>query len=357
MDVKKMILCSALAFTSSYADTPSKQQVKEEKKQQEHAKEKKYIEGKITNLANAYFPELKNPVNIWFDVGLLYFVPKIRSMDYTTGSSDVLTTSNFTKKPLVNSNFQWQPGFQVGVGYVMPKIRWDVALKGYHYHSATSGHRDTEGNNLLGMFPLWSLSDQTLPGDYVTSAIIKGKLTFDRILLQGGYFFPVTDRFVIRTAVGLENVFLKQGYHIEYAGGIYSSGIDYIHMDNNFWGIGPQVGVYPWVGLGEGFSFSGRAAASFLCGRFSIEQNETYLGNQLYDSSSTTVRGRWSTDVEAGVQWKHLFFHDQFSFAVRLAYEYLVYFDQNQLEKDAYNKLHGGAVQIQGGILSVLFDF
>jgi len=357
MDVKKLILCSGLVCISASADTVSRPELKVEKKQQEHAKEKKYLERKITNLANAYFPELKNPVNIWFDVGLLYFVPKIRSMDYTTEASNVLTTSNFTKKPLVNSDFQWQPGFQVGVGYVMPKNRWDVALKGYHYHSATNGRRNTEGTSLLGMFPIWSLSDQTLPGDYVTSAKIKGKLTFDRVLLQGGYFFPITDWFVVRTAVGLENVFLKQGYHIEYAGGIYSSGIDYVHMDNNFWGVGPQVGVYPWLGLGEGFSLSGRAAVSFLCGRFSIEQNETYLGNELYDSSSTFVRGRWSTDVEAGVQWKHLFFHDEFSFAIRLAYEYLVYFDQNQLEKDAFNKLHGGGIQIQGGILSVLFDF
>ena len=357
MDVKKLIVCSALACISAYADTGSTPELKQEKKEQEHAKEKKYIEGKITNLANVYIPELKNAVNIWFDVGLLYFVPKIRSMDYTTGTSNILTTSNFTQNPLVYSDFQWQPGFQVGVGYVMPKTHWDVALKGYHYHSATNGRRNTEGNNLMGMFPIWSLSDHTLPGDYVTSAKIKGKLTFDRILLQGGYFFPVTDWFVVRTAVGLENVFLKQGYHIEYAGGIYSSGIDYIHMDNNFWGIGPQVGVYPWLSFGEGFSLSGRAALSFLCGRFSVKQNETYLGNELYDSSSISVRGRFATDAEAGVQWKHLFFHDQFSFAVRLAYEYLVYFDQNQLEKDVYNKLHGGSIQIQGGILSVLFDF
>ena len=357
MDVKKLILCSAIACSSSYADTGTKQELKQDKKVQEHAKEKKYIEGKITNLANVYLPELKNAVNIWFDVGLLYFVPKIRSMDYTTDTSDVLTTSNFTQKPLIHSDFQWQPGFQVGVGYVMPQTHWDVALKGSHYHSATNGHRSTDGNNLVGMFPVWSLSDQTLPGDYVTSAKIKGKLTFDRVILQGGYFFEVSDRFVVRTSVGLENVFLKQGYHIQYAGGIYSTGIDYIHMDNNCWGVGPQVGVYPWLALGEGFSLSGRGSFSFLCGRFSVKQNETYLGNELYDSSHTTVRGRWSTDVEAGVQWKHLFFHDQFSFAVRLAYEYLVYYKQNQFDKDAYNKLHGGGIQIQGGILSVLFDF
>jgi len=363
MDWHKLIVCGALlsVFSSLHAEDSQDEKAKEdghlERKEERHKEEKKYLEGKIANLENSYIPSLKNAMQIWINLDLLYWVTKNRSMAYSTNTSNVLVTENFTTKSLVHTNFEWQPGFQVGVGYLFPKSHWDITFKGLHYHSATDGGKSTHDNPLLGMFPIWSLSNDILTGDYVTDAQMKGKLTFDRLLFQAGYFFQSSDRFVVRTWVGIESSFLKQGYHVEYSGGIFSSGTDYIHMQNNFWGTGPQVGIYPWILLGKGFSLFGKASASWLYGVFKIDQKETYLGVDRYDKNHSSVKGRWAADAEAGIQWKHPFYHDRFSFATKISWEYLVYFDQNQLKKDSYNKLQGGGVQMQGGVLSFIFDF
>lgn len=355
MDWQKLVICGVLLSGVSSLHAEGLQE--KESKEISHEKERKYIEKEIINLENSYIPALKHAMQLWVHLDFLYWMPKIRSMDYTTEKSNVLATDNFTSQPLVNSSFEWQPGFQVGMGYLFPRTHWDITFKGLHYHSSTHGKRSTYNDPLLGMFPIWSLAEDTLPGDYVTSAEIKGRLTFDRLNLHGGYFFQSSEHFVVRTWVGIESAFIKQHYDVEYSGGIFSSGTDYIHLKNNFWGIGPQVGIYPWVLLGRGWSFFGRASLSWLYGVFKVGQSETYLDAERYNKDHDLVKGSWSTDTEAGIQWKHPFYHNRFSFSTKLSWEYLVYFKQNQLTRDPYNKLHGGGIQMQGAVLSIVFDF
>lgn len=363
MKWQKLLVCGvivsniSLGFAEETEDKTEEERLKQERKQQRHYEEKKYLESKLFKLADTYIPSLKNPVNIWVHADLLYWVPKIRSMDYTTKKSDVLVTDNFTRESLVNSDFEWQPGFQAGVGYLFKNTHWDLAFLGTHYHSWTEGSRSTHDNQLEGMFPIWSLSSDTLPGDYVTFAKIKGRLTFNRLLFQGGYYFEVNRRFVIRPWVGLEVASLKQHYDVEYQGGIFSSGTDYIHLKNNFWGAGPQAGIYPWLYLGQGWNLFGKASFSWLYGCFKVNQRETYLNNVRYSSDHDFLNGSISTDTEAGIEWKCLFYHGKFSFATKLSWEYLVYFRQNQMKRDPYNKLSAGGVQMQGAVLSILFDF
>jgi hypothetical protein len=348
-----LFLTLPLFVFTEEAKQEEKEKAREERKERHH----KYIESKLSTLADAYIPALKNPINIWAEVGVLYFVPKISSMRYVSDETDVKTTSNFSQLPLEKVSFEWQPGFEVGVGYVQPKWHWDITLRGMHYHSATHSSHKASDVSYQGMFPVWSLAEDSLASDYVTHASMKGRLHFDRILLQSGYFAQLSSMFVLRTFLGIENIFLKQGYDIEYSGGIFSGGPDLIHMKNNFIGAGPQVGLLPWLSLGMGLSISATASVSCLFGSFNVDQQETYLGAELYESERHKTKGCWATDAKANIQWKRLFYHNHFSFSLRLSWEYMVYYKQNMLKKDPYEKLHGGGVQMQGLILSTMFDF
>lgn len=350
---------SFFSFVSLVANEVDDQaeNIYQEFKESRREEEKAYFKQKITNLADRYFPALKNHIDIWGEVGLLYLVPSIKSMKYTSKKENILSTDDFASKRLIGCDFEWQPGYEVAVGYVNATKFWDISFKACHYHSATHEKSSTHNDPYLGMFPIWSISDNTLQGDYVTQAKIKGRLNYDRMYIQLGLFKEVAEFFVIRGFIGLDNVFLKQGYDVYYTGGVFSSGTDHIHLKNNFWGIGPQVGFVPWCSLGAGFSWFGEASLSWLLGTFNVNQSENYLSNNLYRSDNDSVKGRWATDLETGFGWKRPFYKDQFFFSLKLTGRYLAYFQQNQLKKDHFHQLGDGAVQMQGLVLSALFDF
>lgn len=319
-------------------------------------------------LINSYHPAVADGANVWVEVDLLYWQPWERALVATNGKSDVFTTTDFTKEPVVHPHFDWSLGYRVGVGSLFASCLWDVEASWTHFSSHVSQHRSSDGSAFIGMFPIWSLSDDVIAGDYVFESDLKWKFSINMIDLQFGRCFTVFHRLDLQPFFGVRSAWIKQHGDVVYQGGMFLIGItqpgislngsDFIKMKNNYWGMGPRVGIAPRFIIGRGFSLNGKAAVSGLYGFFTIRQKETYLDVTRFSYHKHHNRFCWIGDFAAGIQWKTLFCCERYALTFKADWEYQIFFHQFVLKKDDFDLVSSNRdLSMQGVTFSVRFDF
>jgi hypothetical protein len=320
------------------------------------------------SLRDSYYPAVKDGFDVWIEADLLYWKPWERALVATNKQSDVFVTDDFTKAPIERPHFEWDLGYRISTGYLFSSDRWTVEAAWTHYTSRVSQHRSSHDSAFLGMFPIWSLADGIIPGDYVFESDLKWKFTINMIDLQFQRCFKPWHWLELNPLMGLRSAWVKQGGHIVYQGGIFLIGIlqpgvslngsDFIEMKNNYWGIGPRLGVDPRIIIGHGFSINAEAAISGLYGFFKVRQKETYLNTTRYSNHQHLNRFRWIGDLSAGLQWKALFKKERYALTFKADWEYHIFFSQFQFKKDHFGLVSSNrTLSTQGVTFSSRFDF
>ncbi|MBS0652453.1 MAG: hypothetical protein JSR39_02880 [Verrucomicrobia bacterium] len=320
------------------------------------------------SLRDSYHPAVKGGFDIWIDVDLLYWKPWERALVATNKQSDVFVTDDFTEAPLEHPHFNWDWGYRVSAGYLFSSNHWTVEASWTHFTSRASQHRSSHGSAFLGMFPIWSLSDDVIAGDYVFESDLKWKLTINMLDLQFERYFKPCHWLELSPFIGLRSAWIKQGGHVVYEGGMFLIGIfqpgvslngsDFIEMQNNYWGMGPRVGIDPRIVIYKGFSINTEAAISCLYGFFNVRQKETYLESPRFSHHEHLNRFRWIGDLSAGVQWKTLFNKERYALTFKADWEYHIFFNQFQLKRDDFGLVPDNrTLSTQGVTFSGRFDF
>jgi Legionella pneumophila major outer membrane protein precursor len=186
--------------------------------------------------------------------------------------------------------------------------------------------------------------------------------------LQFGRYLKVFHRLELKPFFGLRSAWIQQHGHVAYEGGMFLMGIlqpgislngtDYIEMKNNYWGMGPRVGIIPRLILGKGFGLNAETAISGLYGFFTIRQEESYLQTTRFSYHQHLNRFRWVGDLSAGIQWKAFFDQERYALTFKADWEYHIFFHQFQLRKDDFDLVPNNRdLSMQGVTISACFDF
>lgn len=312
--------------------------------------------------------------NFWANIDLLYWQPWEKSLVLTNKKSPIFTTDDFTKKDVVHPDFNWDWGTRIGLGYSSPCYPCDLRLEWTYYHTTADQHRFTDSNDLTntfnqqGMFPIWALSDDIISGDYVAQACLNWKLTINMIDLDFSREYVFFDCLDLHPFVGLRSAWLRQHADIGYAGGIFLIGIlgagvsqegtDLVHLKNDFWGLGPRIGIDPRYEIGCGFSLYGNAAISGLLGAYSIRECEVYLSNVRFSHHKHPVRFRWIGDLAIGLEWKTGLCCELYLLSFKVGYEYHIFWHQLELDGDDFDLVpHDRNLDVQGVTFSCGLEF
>jgi hypothetical protein len=324
---------------------------------------------KPPNVLDTFYPDLDDGCNLWLRADLLYFFPEEDSIAMTNKQTDLFTTADVTQKDVVDPNFHWDPGYRLGFGYVFRNSCWDMALLWTHFNTDIHQHRSNHGDIGKGMFPIWSLSDDILPYDWVANAKMKWKLRLNLLDLDFGRSFAWKKTFFLRPYIGLRSTWIDQDIDVQYGGGIFANGLnlpaldstfgtDTIDMDNDFWGIGPIVGLEPQINLGKGFRIYGAASGAVNYGYFDVDQKETYLTTTRFHLDRQLNRFSWIFDAAAGIMWKTFLKEERYALTFGVGWEYHIFFDQVKLKKDEFGLVsHNRDLTLNGIDVSLQFDF
>ncbi len=311
--------------------------------------------------------------HFWYELEALYWQPWEKSAVVANRYSPVVTTSDFTERPVIHPHFPWDWGFRLGVGAQMTPPTWKVDLYWTNFSTALSQEKSANTNDaevlntLKGSFPIWDLSDTLLAGDYISNSYLRWKLSvnlldldFDRPFCWGW--------FSLSPHVGLRSAWLRQTFDVEYSGGIFSqtfispgsniNGVDAIKMRNNYWGLGPRIGLSPCFDLGAGFTVFGDAAIASLLGQFHLTQKGEYLNSTQFHRQGTPFGVRWALDAAGGFGYQTSLFKDQYDLSLKLSYEFHEFYHQMELKRDSFGIIpHDSNLSLQGVVAHVRMDF
>lgn len=305
-------------------------------------------------------PEI-NLTGLTFSEEFIYWVAREEGLGFSNKHANVLTTDNFTKKATIKPQFKWQWGFRLGVNYTKCDSPWTFQAYWTYLKSKAHGNKRVNSGepDFKGIYPIWSMADDTLSGDYVSSASSHWHLYTNIIDFNIQHHFSFfCNKLNLRPFLGIRGTSLYQKQTAKYAGGSFFSGEDVNHLRSRYLGAGPRIGLNFDYSLNYGFSIIGRAAVAPLFGSFHIKQREVYLDNVRLHRSRDDHHLVLSTDYQLGIKWKGCIIENLPPSTLGIAWDVQEFYGANRFFRGKYHFFSKNRdLFLQGLTLSTAIDF
>lgn len=275
----------------------------------------------------------------------------------------------------------WDPGFQLGLGYIFPqREQWAVRLGWTHLD--TSSHHFVE----LTSFQNQTLRVSLLPvimGPLASSAEGNWHLHYNMLDADIGRRFFVGKYLSIKPLFGLRGGWIHQNFKVNYAG-LFRTSVATFPLDTSFHytqdlhAIGMRMGSELKYYMGEQWSLLGMFSSSLV--HASSSSNQKLRGYLFFDNSTffpvkadepySFNKLRTNLEGQLGVQWETFYHHDRFRFAISALYTFSYWFrisnlinevvtdiDDPVLTRHVQASVGNGDLQLQGLNLQFNFDF
>lgn len=298
------------------------------------------------------------------------------------GSTDWASVNDFsnTSNPVVKNHsldFKWNWGFRVGIGANINHDMWDTNL--YYTWLFADNSNSAGGANLY-------LTDQFNAASAISilnSGSIKWDVHFSMFDWELGRWYYVSKNLAVRPHTGVKGGWINQKVHTIFSGPavLQTPAIVYSeHFKNNFWGVGPLLGVNTlWVlgnagaAMDHRFSLFSDFGGALMYGHFNVTnqststtlagtQSSVYIKNLTRNLATAMLQGLF------GLSWDTAFNQGKNHFMMKLGYEFQYWFRQNQLVTTVaqnrptggfnfYNRRISDDLALQGVTAEFRFDF
>ena len=241
-----------------------------------------------------------------------------------------------------NFTFEWDVGFNIGIGYRVPHDRWQLLLQ----FTSLQTHCDAlKKDNLF--FPVW-LSSPAL----ANRVKAHWRLHFGMIDFLLSKSYNATPTLTLIPQIGVRFGSARQKFNLEYSG--EDLPFTTVRMKNKFAGLGPWIGLTTEYALPLGFSLFAKGAISALYGEFYLHQDEDaeekLLGfHSIFRATSPFL------EATAGIQWHHR------RLTLGLAWDQLILFSQNQFARfcsqPGITLANQGDLSLAGARFHIALDF
>lgn len=312
---------------------------------------------------------VENGIGITLSASALYWNAYEDGLDYAIkneGSSGVDNDGSIER-----ACFDWDWGVRVDLGYEVPAKKLNLDLSWTYYKT-----ENTISNSAVApttLFSVWTIPSATAGTAFEYQSQAHSHLRFDMLDFGINTTFSPRPLLDITPFIDLSTVWIHQKFQFDLSGGPGIAGLtvenDQINMKNNFWGIGPKMGLDTLWNLGCGFGICGNFNFSLLYGIFNITQDEntTYAGSALITNLDVDHNKfhaiRLNLDLFLGLRYDQMFCCDKYHFLFEAGWENLLFLGQNQLMRfttqsnSGINVSSNGDLGMQGLSVRAAFTF
>lgn len=347
------------------------------------------------------------PYNVYAELSFNYWQPIQENMEVgllNNGASTKIAASGLTITNVsssdshrdVNMDFDFKPGFTLGLGFNFEDDNWDLCAQYTWFHN-TQRKSETARDFVLfnansqSISPTWGTPTPSAGNVIYQFAKEHWKLGMDLLDLDLGRRFYVGCKLTFHPSIGLRAAWIEQKVHVSYINGFANYAVDLpgllgggtllenknVHGRSRSWGLGPKAALETHWELGRGFRLFGNGEADLLYTRYTALRESTKTAGNVLGiinlipfnfTTSHETRGkqrnvgclRTHLDLELGLGWGTYFECADICLDCTAGYDFQVFFDQNMLRHDVTDPgsfLPNGNLYVQGLTAKVHLDF
>ncbi len=301
-----------------------------------------------------------NGVKMYLSAAFIYWQGK---QDGLALGEDSITVSQINTRNTVRMDFDYEPGFKVGIGGYFKHDNWTLFADYTRIHETSSrSWTAASGHNLI---PHWFITSDT----GITSSRASWKYEYDMITGNLGRPYYVGKRLVFLPGFGLKGGWLDQKYDITYTS---TTATRTNNVKTTSWLVGPRLLFNTDWHLGCDFRFLANLNASLFY------QKYKKIAARLNDPSDSTAPNKNFSDNKEGflrpnlsgllgLGWGRYFIRQKMHFDIFAAYEIDYYWNQNMMANLIDRNVNSnsfiaamesiGDFSLHGLTINVRFDF
>lgn len=263
----------------------------------------------------------------------LYWTAQMDGLDLALEQTPFFNNTNDAS--VVGLDFNWDPAFRVGLGYYFKCRDWDLSLDWTRFRTSASNIAVAGGSTL---FPFWGRvgTSSTRVLERISGHWDLHYDTLD-LLFHPGYFRY--QHFAIQPEFGVRGAWIDWDYTIDqsfFDSQDSSTLTQHLPYENHYHGAGFLAAVNTKWFIGWGLQMYANALTSVIYGEFELDQPSTVtLQNQSSPFKTASSQDYWrvrsNMHLAMGLAWEKLFANNAVRLNIYLGYEFLTWFNQNQL--------------------------
>ena len=269
----------------------------------------------------------------------------------------------------VNLDFDYKPGFKVGIGMNFDYDKWDTFIEYTWFRGTEHVHKNINPNNLkVALLPAWQIPDFLDPKYNLGSE--KWKLSMDLIDWDLARGYNVGTQLYFRPFIGVRAALIDQSVHVKYINEnptqffIWPS--TFITQKSDSWGIGPRIGLSSNWKLSKEWRIFGNAEFDILFTQYdlkNIQSSAVSVANRYIVHQDDANYLRAHSELKLGFGWGTYLSSNKYHLDLSADYGFQVFFDQNMFRSTASaqavgkSTLPNGNLYMQGLTASARFDF
>jgi len=264
---------------------------------------------------------------------------------------------SYTQK-IYDMDFDWKPGFKVGIGTSTDYDHWDFCAEYTWLHGSNSKRYSPDPTLFIQVprhldYEMWA-----------NSLYAKWDIDFDILDVELARSYYVGTKYSFRTHFGVRAAWLNQEYKENIyvlESGPHGAGPNWWYYTGKTrnWGVGPRIGVdINWM-FTEGFRFFSNAASSILYSRYRITEKEVNVYSATTSAFETIYQKntfhalRPTLEMLGGFGWGTYLGDGEYHFDISAAYEFHIFWNQESMR---FNDMKGD-LSLNGLTVTARFDF
>ncbi|HSX11387.1 MAG TPA: Lpg1974 family pore-forming outer membrane protein [Chlamydiales bacterium] len=304
--------------------------------------------------------------NVYADGSFIYWQPQQENMELGISSTilEAEIASHGLQGSFIGENFQYKPGFKIGVGMNFEYDAWDAYAEYTWLHGADS---TSSNGNILA---LWGMPEHgENSAESFTSAEGTWRFKFDFVDVELARSYYVGKKLSFRPSLGLRGAWIRQKHLAHYVNTEAVEGAtlsNWIITDRSVsQGVGPRVGIGTNWMFGRGFRIYADGAADILYTRYNVSttENDTdFLTWNPNIEQRDVGYLRTHLDLELGIGWGSYYNCNAWHVDLSAGYGFQAFFNQNMFRHfnalvEAYSYSPNGNLYIQGLTAMMRIDY
>jgi hypothetical protein len=271
---------------------------------------------------------------------------------------------------IVRLDAKWDPGFRLGAGWNTDFDRWDVFADWTWFKDhATKSHTESDATTPVGFYPQYPVENTVTASRCYKNVSGSWRLLHNAVDLELGRAFYITKALSLRPHWGLRGAWLNQKFKSIFSLPLQATYSEYdFHGKNNYWGIGPRLGIHgQWHIAESSWSILGKASTSLLLGKTKAKMSTQYLsGDDLIterESNDNFSQLVPNLQIFLGLDWGSCLDCEKYYLGINAGWETNIYWNQYNIPatlRQYTAPLSGGsnqAVTMEGLTVNMHLDF